>query len=145
MDRTSTVLSLGIFVACVLTTAQAQTGGGFDLSWSTLDGGGQTFSTGGGFELGGTIGQLDAQPSPVMAGGAFTLIGGFWPVAQVCYCLGDMNGDGRKDGGDVQRFVDCVISGGACSCADVDAANGVTISDVGVFVSDLLDGTSCPS
>jgi hypothetical protein len=38
----------------------AQTGGGFDLTWSTVDGGGFTFSSGSGYELGGTIGQPDA-------------------------------------------------------------------------------------
>ncbi len=53
----------------------AQTGGGFDLSWSTVDGGGATSSTGGTFGLGGTIGQPDAGRQ---TGGAFTLDGGFW-------------------------------------------------------------------
>src|SRR5438477_11015437 len=52
----------------------AQVGGGFDLSWSTVDGGG-TASTGGTFSLGGTIGQPDAGSS---AGGTFGWTGGFW-------------------------------------------------------------------
>lgn len=55
----------------------AQAGGGYDLSWSTVDGGGATFSTGGTYSLGGTIGQPDAG---TMSGGAFTLDGGFWGV-----------------------------------------------------------------
>ncbi len=50
-------------------------GPSFDLSWNTIDGGGGT-STGGGFELAGTIGQHDA--GPVMTGGRFALLGGFW-------------------------------------------------------------------
>ena len=37
----------------------AQLGGGFDLSWNTIDGGGATFSSGGTYRLGGT-GQPDA-------------------------------------------------------------------------------------
>ena len=41
-------------------TASAQTGGGYDLTWNSIDGGGATFSTGGGYSLGGTIGQADA-------------------------------------------------------------------------------------
>ena len=49
--------------------------GGIDLSWNTIDGGGQTFSTGGAFGLGGTIGQPDAG---AMSGGSFGLTGGFW-------------------------------------------------------------------
>ena len=122
----------------------AQTGGGFDLTWSTIDAGGRTSSTGGGFELGGTIGQADAQAPPLMSGGTFELIGGFWPVTQVCYCPADMNGDGKRDGSDVSKFVSCLIAGGACSCADVDAAGGVTFADVGPFVSNLLATMPCP-
>jgi hypothetical protein len=114
------------------------------IDWSTIDGGGATFSTGGPFELGGTIGQPDAQTPPVMTGGPFELTGGFWPVANVCYCLGDMNGDGKKDGRDVQRFTDCIISGGDCACADIDQIGGVELADVTVFVNALLAGTPCP-
>jgi hypothetical protein len=53
----------------------AQSGGGYDLSWSTVDGGGATFSTGGDFSLGGTVGQPDAG---AMSGGDYSLAGGFW-------------------------------------------------------------------
>ena len=47
----------------------------YDLSWYTIDGGGATFSTGGGYSLGGTIGQADAG---TLSGGGYTLSGGFW-------------------------------------------------------------------
>jgi hypothetical protein len=53
----------------------AQSGNGYDLSWWTVDGGGHTFSSGGNYELGGTIGQPDAG---VLTGGDYTLGGGFW-------------------------------------------------------------------
>lgn len=56
--------------------ALAQSGGGYDLSWSTLEGGGITVSTGGAYTLGGTAGQADAGQ---MAGGGYILSGGFWP------------------------------------------------------------------
>ena len=56
--------------------AFAQSGGGFDLSWSTIDGGGGA-SSGGVFALSGTIGQLDAGS---LSGGPFTLGGGFWAI-----------------------------------------------------------------
>jgi len=60
---------------CVLPTlASAQSGGKFNLSWSTIDGGGGS-STGGRFSLSGTIGQPDAG---VLTGGNFKLEGGFW-------------------------------------------------------------------
>jgi hypothetical protein len=52
----------------------AQSGGGYDLTWSTIDGGGGA-SSGGGYLLGGTIGQPD---SGMMSGGVCTLVGGFW-------------------------------------------------------------------
>jgi hypothetical protein len=116
----------------------------YEISWHTVDGGGAMFSTGGTFSLGGTIGQPDAQAPPVMAGGTFELTGGFWPVANVCYCLGDLNGDGGRNGADVQKFVGCILAAGDCSCADVDGANGVTLADVTVFVNDLLSGDACP-
>jgi len=57
------------------TDALAQTGGPYDLSWSTADGGSQS-STGGSYWLGGTAGQLEA--GSTLAGGAFELVGGFW-------------------------------------------------------------------
>ncbi|MCS6909623.1 MAG: hypothetical protein NZM11_03520 [Anaerolineales bacterium] len=40
-----------------------------------MDGGGATFSSGGGYELGGMVGQPDAG---TLSGGNFTLAGGFW-------------------------------------------------------------------
>ena len=54
--------------------ALAQTGG-YDLTWSTIDGGGYTWSEGGTYSLGGTVGQPDAG---ALSGGGYTLGGGFW-------------------------------------------------------------------
>jgi len=68
------------FLLCGLQSTFAQSGGGFDLSWSTIDGGGATFSGGGEFRLGGTIGQPDAG---VMGGGDYILQGGFWAIVGV--------------------------------------------------------------
>lgn len=116
----------------------------FTIDWQTIDGGGVTTSSSGGFELGGTVSQADAGPVPPMIGGGFELVGGFWPVAQVCNCPGDLNGDGQRDGRDIQIFVQCVISGGACACADVDQVNGVDVNDVSAFAIDILAGTGCP-
>ncbi len=58
--------------------ALAQTGGGFDLTWWTVDGGGGTL-TGGGFTLQGSAGQPDA--GGPLTGGGFTLYSGFWAPA----------------------------------------------------------------
>ena len=49
---------------------------GYDLRWWSVDGGGYTFSTGGGYTLGSTAGQPDAG---VLADGGYVLAGGFWP------------------------------------------------------------------
>jgi len=57
---------------CSPPPARAQ---GYSIAWSSLDAGGAMFSTGGGYSLGGTVGQPDAG---VLAGGTFTLQGGFW-------------------------------------------------------------------
>jgi len=64
--------------------ALAQTGGGYDLTWSTIDGGGYTFSEGGGYSLGGTVGQPDAG---VLSGGGYTLAGGFWAGGAARYSI----------------------------------------------------------
>ena len=55
-------------------TAQAQSGGGYNLAWWTADGGGGAVS-GGGYALNGTIGQPDAG---ALNGGGYSLAGGFW-------------------------------------------------------------------
>jgi hypothetical protein len=68
-------LLLTALLALLLLTSFALATNGYDLSWWTVDGGGGTFSTGGDYTLGGTIGQSDAG---LMAGGDYTLGGGFW-------------------------------------------------------------------
>jgi len=59
----------------LISSAPAQTGGPYQLSWSTIDGGGGT-SAGGSYKLTGTIGQPDAY---WISGGIYELLGGFWP------------------------------------------------------------------
>ena len=78
-------LGLAALLALLLVAvvANAQTGDGrssplstgYEVSWWTVDGGGYTFSEGGGYTLGGTIGQPDAGE---VSGGGYTLGGGFW-------------------------------------------------------------------
>lgn len=60
------------------TTARAQVGGAYDLSWHTIDAGGTTTAAGGAYALGGTAGQVDAGTH---GGGAYILSGGFWAGA----------------------------------------------------------------
>src|SRR5438132_9182707 len=59
----------------IASSSFAQTGGSYDLTRNTIDGGGVTFSTGGSYRVGGTVGQPDAG---TLSAGAFVLNGGFW-------------------------------------------------------------------
>jgi hypothetical protein len=77
-------LSVLLFVATLVGTALASSGGDYTLDWYTIDGGGGT-STGGDFSLSGTIGQPDAGS---MSSGSYALSGGFWNrVVQALYEL----------------------------------------------------------
>lgn len=69
-------------------------------------------------------------------------------AAFVCAtCPGDLNGDGRLDGADVQDFVACLLAGpeigAGCACGDMDGSDSVTFSDVSMLVADLISGASC--
>ncbi len=81
---TRAVRTMALTVLAPLSAAWAQSGGGFDVSWNTIDGGGGV-SSGGGFSISGTAGQPDA--GPAMTGGSFIVAGGFWaaPAAPPCY------------------------------------------------------------
>ena len=77
--RTTLILAgVLVLLAVGAAGARAQTGGGYDLTWWTVDGGGGTLS-GGGYTLMGTVGQADA--GPALAGGGYALEGGFWAGA----------------------------------------------------------------
>jgi hypothetical protein len=135
---------IGAFVIFVcLASARAQSGGGFDLTWNTFDGGGAMFSTAGPFELGGTIGQPDASVS-VMTGGAFALTGGFWFPQILCQSTPqDADGDGDVDLLDFGVFQTCfngpnrpyAAAGNpeACLCFDNNEDGDVDLLDFGPF------------
>lgn len=74
MKRKLSILITLLVLLLTTLTVSAQSGDGFDLSWSTIDGGGGT-SIGGNYSLSGTVGQADAG---VQSGGGYTLAGGFW-------------------------------------------------------------------
>jgi len=68
---------LGAVLALALPTL-AQVGGGFTLTWSTIDGGGGSStgsSAGAAYAISGTMGQPDAG---LLEGGGYALSGGFW-------------------------------------------------------------------
>ncbi len=101
----------------------------FESTRSTIDGGGTMHSTGGLFELSGSIGQPDA--SGIMAGGAFEMTGGFWFALLPTDC----NEDGLVSLFDHETFTSCLLgpSGGIgatpCPCFDVDGDGDIALND----------------
>ncbi len=128
MFNKQTVRLIG--VALSVGAAAALGGTDFDLSRSTIDGGGVMHSTGGDFELSGTIGQPDAG---VLTGGDFELAGGFWFEQP----RGDCNETGGVDLLDYDDFEPCLTGPNAgvtvgCECFDVDRSGAVDLADVAV-------------
>lgn len=72
------VLSL-LTAVLVLAVPCVHAQGSYEVSWWTVDGGGIMGASGGGFTLAGTAGQPDA--GGPLAGGSFSVAGGFWPAA----------------------------------------------------------------
>jgi hypothetical protein len=145
MSTKQVMLALAMMLAAgACGTAAAQT---LTLTRWTIDGGGATFSTGGVFELGGTIGQPDAG---AMAGGPFELVGGFWPGAVAggaCGdCVGDVNQSGAVELADLSTLLSNFGTPSAATCAqgDIEPASGdgdVDLTDLAILLARF--GTSC--
>ena len=76
-----TIRALAALGALLLlsTVFLARAGGGYDLAWWSVDGGGVVAAgSGGNYTLSGAAGQPDASR---WAGGGYELVGGFWSVA----------------------------------------------------------------
>ncbi|MDZ4830981.1 MAG: hypothetical protein SGJ09_12385 [Phycisphaerae bacterium] len=117
-------------IPCAAILSSTAHGGGFDVFWHTIDCGGATYSTGGGFILGGTIGQHDA--GPVMSGGGFFVSGGFWPgSASGGTCVGDLDGDGQVLASDL-----AILLGqwGGPGSGDLDGSGTVDAADLGALL-----------
>jgi len=61
-----------VLLVCPAANAQS-----YSIDWFTIDGGGGT-STGGVYQVSGTVGQPDA--GPTMNGGNYSIAGGFWGI-----------------------------------------------------------------
>ena len=80
MKRIGVSVSLiGLLLLASVTLAQSDDG--YDVSWWTVDGGGDVLS-GGGYTLQGTAGQPDAG---ALSGDGYTLSGGFWATGGAEY------------------------------------------------------------
>ena len=118
------------FVLVVLGLIVSSSWGQYELSWSTIDGGGGT-SSGGPYTLTGTIGQPDAAWS---SGGQYELLGGFWPGGPLCFV----------DFESYARFAewwlepDCNKDNNWCGGADLNHLDGVNWVDFKLFVEEWL-------
>jgi hypothetical protein len=130
-NRSAKGLPMGVVTCiCLFAFLGLATASEYELSRHTIDGGGVMQSTGGDFELSGTIGQPDAG---VMQGGEFTLAGGFWFEEPPSDC----NSTGGVDLPDHSDFELC-LSGpdlsvaDGCECFDVDHSGTVDLRDFAV-------------
>jgi len=120
-------LAVAAFAVLGLTHAGAD----YEVSRATIDGGGGMFSTGGAFDLSGSIGQCDAG---TLSGGTFTLTGGFW----FGLSPGDCDADGDVDLDDYKHFAGCLGGPGGglgtgCGCFDFDGSGDVDLFDFADF------------
>ena len=139
LPSTRRVLVALAVVPLLVSAAPAQTGGGYDLSWSTIDGGGAMFSTGSGFAVGGTIGQPDAGTH---SGAGFSLIGGFW-AASLTPCVGDCDHDGKVTVTEIIKGVNIALGSltlDRCPEFDANHNGGVTINEIITAVNNALNG-----
>ena len=137
MNRNTHAVMQAVTVLAIV-LAGSVIAGDFEMTRWTVDGGGEVFTTGGEFDLSGTLGQPDAG---VMSGGAFTLTGGFWfPLAD-----GDCNTDGCVDLFDYGEFKPCLSGPDGsvtydCRCYDVDQDGDVDLFDVAMFQESFTGG-----
>ncbi len=131
-----------ISVAMLAPAAYAQP----TIDWYTIDGGGGT-SSGGTFELSGTIGQPDAG---VMTGGSFELSGGFWTAAATPptgTCDYDFNQDENVDLLDAQQmaqvFVGLIPAQPGWLDGDLNLDENADLTDAQILAAYVVSGI-CP-
>jgi hypothetical protein len=64
------------------------------------------------------------------------------PFPTCATCKGDMDGNNRTEGPDIQKFTDCLLAfptvTPGCACADLNANHQINMVDTGLFVDKLL-------
>lgn len=73
-ERMSKIAWATILIIILLTSGLALAGGGYEIAWFSVDGGGG-HSEGGSYGISGTVGQPDANWSEA---GSYSVQGGFW-------------------------------------------------------------------
>jgi hypothetical protein len=119
----------------------AQSGGPYTLVKSTIDGGGQMWSTGGSYTLGGTIGQFDAGQH---SGGVYTCGGGFWGGSGTTACYANCDGSTMPPVLNVADF-SCFLSKFAAgnlwaNCDSSTTPPVLNVADFSCFLSKFAAG-----
>lgn len=105
-------------------------GGDLDLSWHSVDGGGSALVAGE-WSLDGSVGQCDAGE---LAGGAWSMSGGFWPGATSATCVGDLDGSGSVDAADLAIVLGAWGPAHAPIGEDLDGDGDVDAADLAVLL-----------
>jgi len=124
--------------------ALGQAGAQYDLSWFSIDGGGEILAPGAGYHLSGTIGQPDVTLVP-MSGNGYELAGGFWAVtlSEPAPIPGDFDGDGDVDQSDLGVLLadyGCVSPPEPDCPGDIDGDGDTDQSDLGVLLANFGNG-----
>ncbi len=122
----SATLTLILTISALLATTVDCCADDLEISWWSVDGGGDIQTTGGDLELSGTIGQSDVE---TMSGGEFTIAGGFWsgspPTAPPCPA--DITGDDLVD---VLDLLEVLSQWGGSGTADITGDGVVDVLDL---------------
>jgi hypothetical protein len=117
------------------TVAHAQ----YAITWSSVDGGGNMFTSGGVYTLGSTIGQPDA--GPLLAAAGTSMTGGFWVVASTLPpppCPADFNHSGAVSVQDIFDFLAAYF--GSDPAADFNLSGQVSVQDIFDFLAAYFAG-----
>ena len=135
------LLSCVVALMLCLLVACAQSGGDFDLSWWTIDGGGATPASNGVFSVSFTIGQPDASNLLSAAGSPFELTSGFWFYYTTCiFSTGDVNLDGCTDDADLLAVL---YNFGATGPNPADLNCDLVVDDADLLIVLYLFGNGC--
>jgi hypothetical protein len=132
-------------LTCTGSPARAQIGGGFDLTWSTIDCGGLTSgSSGGTFVVAGTSGQPDAGRMSSVNG--FLIVGGFWSVISPDACYANCDGSTTPpilNANDFQCFLNKYAAGDSYANCDGSTSTPIlTANDFQCFLNKYAAGCS---
>lgn len=129
-----------------LNLAASSWGQSYDIDWYTLDAGGHMFSSGGGYEMGGTVGQNDSGEPPgiTSTGGGYSLTGGFWNTYVSIPCFADLDGNRVVDIQDLAILLAHFgnVGGMSYSDGDLDFDGDVDVQDLAFLLAEFA--VSCP-